>query len=186
MAPGQPAGAAHQKALERAFGRIFAALVALFMVVFWFSSATLRGQRPGCVVANLVLSVLLIWQAARALRRPPSQRDLCLLAAATGALLMASRALAVPGSPFLADAAYELVTPVAIAWAVWSDRFVVPVPVLLIVLATGVWQLGGDLPGRAGERRARRRGVHRLCRPAYSGGRAAGRRGRRRVVAADG
>jgi signal transduction histidine kinase len=146
MGPGQPAGAAHQKALERAFGRIFAALVALFMVVFWFSSSTLSGQQPGSVAANLLLSVLLLWQAARTLRRSPSQRDLCLLAAATGALLLASRVLAVPGSPFLADSAYELVTPVAIAWAVWSDRFVVPVPVLLIVLASGIWQEGGDLP----------------------------------------
>ena len=145
MGLGQAAGAVHQTTLERVFGRIFAAFVALSVVVFWFGSSTLRGQRPGCVAADLLLSVLLIWQAARALRRPPSQRDLCLLAAATGSLLLASRALAVPGSPFLNDAAYGLVTPVAVGWGVWSDRFVVPVPILLVVLATGAWQLGGGL-----------------------------------------
>jgi hypothetical protein len=127
-------------------GRIFAVLVALFVVVFWFSASAVSGQQPGSVAANLLLSVLLIWQAARALRRPPSRRGLCVLAAAAGSLLLASRALAVPGSPFLNNAAYELVTPTAIAWAVWSDWLVVPVPVLLIVLATGAWQLGGDLP----------------------------------------
>jgi len=146
MRRGQPAGAVHQTALERVFGRIFAVLVALFVVAFWFSSSAVSGQQPGSVAANLLLSVLLIWQAARGLRRPPSRRDLCVLAAAAGSLLLASRALAVPGSPFLNDAAYELVTPAAIAWAVWSDWLVVPVPVLLIVLATGAWQLRGDLP----------------------------------------
>ena len=146
MGPGQPAGAVHQAALERAFGSIFAAFVALSVMVFWFSSSTLRGQRPGCVAADLLLSVLLIWQAVKALRRPPSQQDLSVLAAATGSLLLASRAMAVPGSPFLSDAAYGLVTPVAVAWGAWSNRFVVPVPVLLVVLATGVWHLNGDLP----------------------------------------
>ena len=106
----EPAGAVHQATLERAFGRIFAVFVALIVVVFWFSSATLSGQRPGSVAADVLLSVLLIWQALRALRRPPSQRDLYLLAAATGALLLASRTLAVPGSPFLVDDAYVLVS----------------------------------------------------------------------------
>jgi len=146
MGRGQPAGAVHQMALERVFVRMFAAFGALFVVVFWFSSSAVSGQQPGSVAANLLLSVLLIWQAARALRRPLSRRDLCVLAAATGSLLLASRALAVPGSPFLNDAAFELVTPTAIAWAVWSDWLVVSVPVLLIVLATGAWQLDGDLP----------------------------------------
>jgi hypothetical protein len=146
MGRDQPPEAVHQTALERGFGRIFAVLVALFVVVFWFSSSAVSGQQPGSVAANLLLSVLLIWQAARALRRPPSRRDLGVLAAAAGSLLLASRALAVPGSPFLNDAAYELVTPASIAWAVWSDWLVVPVPVLLVVLATGAWQLRGDLP----------------------------------------
>ena len=50
-----------------------------------------------------------------------------------------------PGSPFLDDDAYVLVMLVAVAWAVWSARFVVPVPVLLVVLATGAWDPGGDL-----------------------------------------
>lgn len=144
--PGEPASTVHQAALERALGRIFAMLVALIVLVFWFGSATLAGQRPGSVTADLLLSALLTWQAARALGRPPSQRDLYVLAAATGSLLLASEALAVPGSPFLTSAAYVLVVPVAVAWPGWSDRFTVPVPVLLVVLATGVWHLAGDLP----------------------------------------
>jgi signal transduction histidine kinase len=145
-APGEPADGVHQTTLERAFGRIFAALIALYLVFFWFSSSALSGQRPGCVAANLLVSALLIGQALRVLRRPPSQRDLCLLAAAIVALVLVSRALAAPGSPFLDDNAYVLVVPVAIAWGVWSARFVVPVPVLLVVLATGAWDRGGDLP----------------------------------------
>ena len=60
------------------FGRIFAVFIALIVVVFWFSSATLAGQRPGSMVANLLLSVLLIWQALRALRgRRPSGISTC-------------------------------------------------------------------------------------------------------------
>jgi hypothetical protein len=43
----EPAGAAHQTTIERAFGRIFAMLIALIVVVFWFDSATLAGQRLG-------------------------------------------------------------------------------------------------------------------------------------------
>ena len=144
--PGRPSGAVHQATLEQALGRIFAMLITLTVLVFWFSSATLAGQRPGSLAADVLLTVLLIWQAAKALYRPPSQRDLYLLAAATGSLLLASRALAVSGSPFLIDAAYVPAVPVAAAWAVWSAWFVAPVPVLLIVLATGAWHLGGDLP----------------------------------------
>jgi signal transduction histidine kinase len=135
----------HQTTIERAFGRIFAMLIVLILVVFWFNSATLAGQRPGSMAANLLLSALLLWQAAGALRRPPSQQHLYVLAAATGALLTVSRALAVPGSPFLVDDAYLMAVLAAVAWAVWSVRFVVLVPVLLVVLATGVWAHGGDL-----------------------------------------
>ena len=46
MGPDQPAEAAHQATLERAFGRIFAAFMALMVVVFWSSSATLAGSGP--------------------------------------------------------------------------------------------------------------------------------------------
>src|SRR5206468_10499455 len=99
-------GAVHPTTIERAFGRIFAMLIALIMVVFGFDSATLAGQRSGSMAANLLLSALLVWQAARALRRPPYQQELYVLAAATGVLLPVSRALAVPGSPFLIDDAY--------------------------------------------------------------------------------
>lgn len=143
---GDPSGAAHRVTLERVLGRIFAALMALWVVVFWSSSATLAGQRPGSVAANLLLSGLLTGQALRALRRPPSQRDLWLMVAATGSLLLASRLLAVPGSPFLNNNAYLFAIPVAVAWGVWSARFVVPVPVLLIALATSVWDPSEDLP----------------------------------------
>jgi len=89
----------HQAAIERAFGRILAALFVLLVAVAWSSSATLAGLRPLSVAVDLLLSVLLIGQALRALRRPPPQRDLYVLAAATGALLLASRALVVPGEP---------------------------------------------------------------------------------------
>ena len=142
----EPAGRVHQAALEQAFRRIFAVFIALIVAVFWFSSAPLSGQRPGSLAADLLLTALLIGQAMLALRRLPSQRDLCLLAAATAGLLLASRALAVPGSPFLTDTAYGLAGPAAVAWGAWSDRFVVPVPVLLVVLATGAWDPHGDLP----------------------------------------
>lgn len=141
----EPAGAVHQTTIERAFGRIFAMLIALIVVVLWFNSATLVGQRPGEMAANLLLSTLLVWQAAQALRRPPSQQDLYVLAAATGLALLLSRALAVPGSPFLVDDAYLLAVPTAAAWAVWSVRLVVPVPILLVALATGVLAHGGDM-----------------------------------------
>jgi len=93
------AGTVHQATLERALGRILAVFLALTVVAFWASSGTLPGQRTGGVAADLLLSVLLAGQAARALRRRPSQRDLVLLAGATGSLLLVSRALAVPGSP---------------------------------------------------------------------------------------
>jgi signal transduction histidine kinase len=138
-------GGVHQAAIERAFGRILAALFALLVAVFWSSSATLAELRPLSVAVDLLLSVLLIGQALRALRRPPSQFDLYLLAATTGALLLTSRALVVPESPFPNSEASAMVTPVAVAWGVWSDRFVVPVPVLLVVLAVWSWDPSGDL-----------------------------------------
>ncbi len=143
--PGEPAAGVHQTTLERAFGRIFAVVAALLVLDFWFSSLTVSGQLPGSVAADVLLSLLLIWQSARALGRPPLQRDLNLLVAATGSLMLATRILAVPGSLFLDQTAYLLAVPGAAAWAVWSRRLVVPVPVLLIVLATGAWDSGGDL-----------------------------------------
>lgn len=135
----------HLTAIERAFGRIFAVVVVLFVLEFWFSSAALSGQRPGSVAVTLLLSLLLVGQGARALRRPPTQRDLDGLALATGILLPAAWLLAAPASPFLVNAAYLLVGPAAMAWAAFSRRLVVPVPVLLIVLATGGWQHGAVL-----------------------------------------
>jgi hypothetical protein len=141
-----PAGAVHQATLERAFGRIFAVVAMLIVLQFWFSARTMSGQRPPSLAADLLLSLLLTWQAIKALRRPPSQRDLDLLAAATGILASAARILAVPGSPFLEQAAYGLAGPAAVAWAVWSRRLAVPVPVVLVVLATGAWDPGGELP----------------------------------------
>ena len=80
-----------------------------------------------------------------AFRRPPSQRDLDLLAASTVVLVLASRILAAPGSPFLEQAAYVMAVPAAAAWAAWSHRLVVPVPLLLMVLGTGAWHPAGDL-----------------------------------------
>lgn len=136
----------HLAALERAFGRVFAVIALLFVLQFWFSARTVSGQTPGSVAASALLSLLLIWLAIPAFRRMPSQRDLYLLAAGTGILLPASRMLAVPGSPFLAETAYLLVAPVAGAWPALSRRFVVLVPVVLTVLATGAWDLRGDLP----------------------------------------
>ena len=140
-----PSGAVHETTLERALGRIFAMFIALIVLVFWFGSAMKAGQRPGSVAADVLLSVLLIWQAAQALHRPPSQRELFVQVIAIGSLLLASRALAAPGSPFLAETAYVPMVPVAAAWAVWSASFVAPVPVLLVVLATGAWHPSGDL-----------------------------------------
>ena len=43
----------------------------------------MSGQRPGSVVADLLLSLLLVGQAVQAFSRPPTQRDLDLLAVAT-------------------------------------------------------------------------------------------------------
>jgi signal transduction histidine kinase len=139
------AGTVHQATLERALGRILAVFLALTVVAFWASSGTLPGQRTGGVAADLLLSVLLAGQAARALRRRPSQRDLVLLAGATGSLLLVSRALAVPGSPFLVDYNPAVVVPVAAAWAVWSEWFAVPVPVLLVVVVWWAWNPARDL-----------------------------------------
>lgn len=134
----------HRATLERAFGRIFAVFMALAVLAFWFTSLTVGGQLPGSVAAYALLSVLLVWQAARALRRPPSQRDVNLLVVATGGLLLATRILA-PGSHFVDQAVYQLAVPVAAAWAVWSCRLVVPIPILLVLMTTGVWDSGGDL-----------------------------------------
>lgn len=110
---------------------------AFIMLDFWFSSATLSGQSPGSVAAALLLSLLLAWQAARALRRPPSQLDLYLLAAGTAGLVLAIRALAVSGSPFVDQAVYVLGVPAAATWVVWSRRLIVPVPILLVIFSAG-------------------------------------------------
>ena len=136
-APAEPASGAHRATLERALGLIYAVFMTMMMAVFWSSSATLAGNRPGGLAADVLLSALLAGQILRALRRPPSQRDLWLMVAATGALLLVSRVLAVPGSPFLGNNSDALVIPVAAGWAVWSGRLVVPVPVVLVILASG-------------------------------------------------
>jgi signal transduction histidine kinase len=144
VGPDQPAEAVHQAGLERSLGRIFAVFMTLMVVEFWSSTATLAGQHPGGVAANLLLSVLLTGQALRAVARPPSQRGLGLMVVATGSLLLVSRALAVPGSPFLENID-ALVMPVGTAWATWSARFLLPVPVLLVVLASWTWNPRADL-----------------------------------------
>jgi len=135
-APAEPASGAHRATLERVFGLIYAVVMALMMAVFWSSSATLAGNRPGGMAADVLLSALLAGQTLRALRRPPSQRDLWLMAAATEALLLVSRVLAVPGSPFLGNNSDVLVIPVAAGRVVWSGRLAVPVPLLLVILAS--------------------------------------------------
>jgi signal transduction histidine kinase len=140
-----PAGAVHQATLERAFGRIFGAVTLVIVLQFWVSAGPTRGQRPGSLAASLLLSGLLVGQALLAFRRPPSQRDVNLLAAATVVLVLAIRILAVPGSPFLEQDAYVMVVPTAAAWAVWSRRLVIPVPLLLMILGTGPWQAGSSL-----------------------------------------
>jgi signal transduction histidine kinase len=140
-----PAGGVHQATLDRASGRIFAVVTAFLVLDFWFSALTLTGRLTGSMTAEMLLSLVLIWQAARALRRPPTQRDLNLFAAGTAGVLLAIRLLAEPASPFLDQVAYVLAVPGATAWAVWSRRLVIPVPVLLIVLATGAWESGSDL-----------------------------------------
>src|SRR5271154_6260964 len=134
-----PADSVHQATLERAFGRIFAVVALAIVLYFWVSAAAMRGQRPGSLAANLLLSGLLVGQAVRAYRRPPSQQDLDLLAASTVVLVLASRILATPGSPFLEQAAYVMVVPAAAAWATWSRRFAVPGPPLLMIMGTGAW-----------------------------------------------
>ena len=147
--PAEAAGPAqhmvHQQVLERAFGRIFAVVALAEVLQFWASGGSMSGQRPGSLAAALLQSLLVIGQAARAFRRPPSQRDLDLLAAATAALVLADRILAAPGSPFLEQITYVLAVPASAAWAVWSRRFVVLVPLLLMILGTGAWHLSGDL-----------------------------------------
>ena len=153
MADGTPlteaaaaADGVHEKTLERAFGRIFAVIVLANVMQFWVSGGTMSGQRPGSVAADLLLSLLLVGQAARAFRRPPAQRDLDLLAVATAVLVLADWILGAPASPFLEQVTYVLAVPAAAAWAVWSRRFVVLVPVLLLILGTGAWHLSGGLP----------------------------------------
>ena len=140
-----PAGVVHQATLERAFGRTFAVVAMAIVLQFWVSAGTTSGQRPGSLAASLLWTVLLVWQAIRAFRRPPSQRDLDLMAAVTACLVLATRILAVPGSPFLEQVVYVVAVPAAAAWVVWSRRFVVLVPLLLIILATSVWRPAGDL-----------------------------------------
>jgi len=141
-----PADAAHQATLERAIGRIFSAVALAIVLQFWVSSGPMGGQRPGSLAASLLLSGLLAGQALLAFRRPPSQRDVNLLAAATLVLVIAVRILAVPGSPFLEQEAYVMVVPTAAAWAVWSPpRLAIPVPLLLMILGTGLWQSGTSL-----------------------------------------
>jgi hypothetical protein len=76
-----PADAVHQATLERAIGRIFGAVALAIVLQFWVSSGPMRGQRPGSLAASLLLSGLLVGQALLAFRRPPSQRDINLLAA---------------------------------------------------------------------------------------------------------
>jgi hypothetical protein len=140
------AGAVHSKSLERAYGRIVAVTAMFTVLQFWSSSGALHGERPGSLTTDILLSLLLIglsiWWAVR---RPPRQRDLYCLAGAAGFLLPLSRVFATPGSLFLNEIAYLLVGPVVVAWAVFSRRLVVPVPVLLTVLATGAWHSGRDL-----------------------------------------
>jgi signal transduction histidine kinase len=143
--PGGSVGRVHQAALERAFGRVFSVFTVFILLDFWFGSVTASGQSPGSAAASALLSLLLIWQAARALRRPPSQPDLYLLAAGPAGLMLAMRILAVPGSPFVSQVAYVLGVPGAAAWAVWGRRLVVPVPVFLVVLSAGPWDSAGQL-----------------------------------------
>jgi signal transduction histidine kinase len=141
-----PADAVHQATLERAIGRIFGAVALAIVLQFWVSSGPMGGQRAGSLAASLLLSGLLVGQALLAFRRPPSQRDVNLLAAATVVLVIAARILAVPGSPFLEQEAYVMVVPTAAAWAVWSPApLAIPVPLLLMILGTGLWQPGASL-----------------------------------------
>jgi len=141
-----PADAVHQATLERAIGRIFGAVALAIVLQFWVSSGPMRGQRPGSLAASLLLSGLLVGQALLAFRRPPSRRDVNLLAAATVVLVLVARVLAVPGSPFLEQEAYVMVVPTAAAWVVWSPpRLAIPVPLLLMILGTGPWQPGASL-----------------------------------------
>ncbi len=139
---GAAAGGVHLTALYRAYGRIFSIVAVLPVLVFWVSAATQPGLRPASATANALLSLLLVRLAMSTLRRPLTQQDLNVLAVATGVLVLASRLLATPGSPFLEQAAYLPVNPIVIAWAALSRRLVALVPVLLTVLATGVWNPG--------------------------------------------
>lgn len=144
-APGESAGSVHQAALERAFARTFAVVATVLMLDFWFQAASVSGQSRASMAADALLSLLLAVQAARALRRPPMLRDLYLLAAGTASLMLASRVLAVPGSPFAVQVAYVLGVPGAAAWAVWSRHLVVPVPLVLVIVSAGAWDPAGKL-----------------------------------------
>lgn len=135
----------HQATLERAIGRIFAVYSVVLVLDFWFNSLAASGQLPGSVAADVLLSLVLLWQAALAFRRPLSQRDLSLLAAATAGLTLATRILAVPASPFVEQDVYLLAVPAAAAWAVWSRRLVAPIPLLLVVIASGLWAPGNEV-----------------------------------------
>jgi signal transduction histidine kinase len=141
------ASAVHSTTLERAYGRIVGVAALFYLFQFWFSSLTVTGQTAGSAAADFALSVPLIGLAVVwVLRRPPLQRELDWLAAAAAVLLPLSRVLAVPHSPFADQVAYLLVASVVDAWAVFSRRLVVLVPVVLTLLATGAWHPAGDLP----------------------------------------
>lgn len=142
---GESAGGIHQATLERAIGRIFAIYSVALVLDFWFSSLAVRGQLPRSVAADGLLSLLLCWQSTRAFRRPPSQGHLSLLAAATACLALATRILAVPSSAFLEQDVYLLAVPAAAAWAVWSRRLVAPIPIVLVVIASGLWASSNEL-----------------------------------------
>jgi len=127
--PGGFAGRVHQATLERAFGRTFSVFAVFILLDFWFGSVTASGQSPGSAAASVLLSLLLIWQAARALRQPPSQRDLYLLAAGTAGLMLAIRLLVVLWLVVLSG----LLVSAGIAWG-WTL-----LPAAVAVLALSVW-----------------------------------------------
>ena len=140
------ASAVHSTTLERAFSRILGVAALFYVFQFWFSAITVTGQSAGSTVADLALTVLLVYLAVIwLLRGPPLQRELDWLAVAAAILLPVSRLLAAPHGQFSAQVAYLLVASVADAWAVFSRRLVVLVPVVVTVLATGAWQVSGDV-----------------------------------------
>jgi hypothetical protein len=102
-----PCRGAHQAALQRVLGRIFAVVVLMFVLEFWFSASTLSGQRPVSVAANLLLTAILIAVGARSLRRPPTQRDLVVLAGARDHGTAAERGARTLGAFGLQDLEYR-------------------------------------------------------------------------------